>query len=697
MLTTFLYVLNGLLLLSCGLVFLLSGSERRFALSLIRVLAAMPLLAFEYFYLAWHLDLQVARLVFFSEVIFACFWFFFNLRLTVLITGSVRTRKIILAELLIGAIVITGALSLLYCQQLADINKESLFFQLYNPVYFSTVFILAVVFCAAWRLELFWRALDTARRWEYKFLVVGGYLVCGAIAWAGSYRLTFLMISPVHLRLLAILLVTGWVMMAYAVVHYRLLNRKIFVSRKVVYSFVIPTLLAVYLLSFGLIVLVMRFFGQEFSFLFRWLLITAGIVAIGVFAFSGKMRRRIHFFISTHFYINKYEYRDEWLALSRQLQGAMNEIEVVEGLRRVLAESLYTDKIFIWLGDTAKGYRLIAAPENFNKGKSHTFLTAHDPLVDFAATHGYLYLQDKESDPAWRQVMAGRKDFLRSLSLVLLFPLGIGGRLLGLIGLGPEYTGSEYGHDDFDLLTALGSQSSAALLAARMAEELAHVREKQAWNRLAAFVLHDIKNAATMLSLMRENASDHIHEPEFQQDMLEVVDDVLKRMGRVEKRLRTLKDDILPESREFKLKDFLKKCCGRLQAKLPAMEIKLDIRNDLCLESDPRLFFSILENLLLNSFEAGGEGTCIRIKAWKAEGENGHVFVEIVDNGPGIPAELLPDILFEPFKTTKTGGSGIGLWQVKRLTESIGGKITAANTETGSGARFVIQLPMDYR
>jgi len=98
--------------------------------------------------------------------------------------------------------------------------------------------------------------------------------------------------------------------------------------------------------------------------------------------------------------------------------------------------------------------------------------------VDFIETHDHFYLREKETDQSWWQVLKDRGDFLRSLNLELLFPLAIGGRLLGLIGLGPEFTGGEYGHDDFDLLTALGSQAASVLLAARMAEELAHVREQ---------------------------------------------------------------------------------------------------------------------------------------------------------------------------------------------------------------------------
>ena len=67
--------------------------------------------------------------------------------------------------------------------------------------------------------------------------------------------------------------------------------------------------------------------------------------------------------------------------------------------------------------------------------------------------------------------------------------------------------------------------------------------------------------------------------------------------------------------------------------------------------------------------------------------------VEVADNGPGILAELLPEVLFEPFKTSREGGTGIGLWQVKRMVASLKGSIMAANVESG-GARFVLRLPL---
>ena len=107
------------------------------------------------------------------------------------------------------------------------------------------------------------------------------------------------------------------------------------------------------------------------------------------------------------------------------------------------------------------------------------------------------------------------------------------------------------------------------------------------------------------------------------------------------------------------------------------------------------LLTTILENLLLNAFEAGGEGTAVRIRT--ARDDIGRkAVVEIIDNGPGIAQELLPDALFEPFKTSKDGGSGIGLWQVKRVIDCLGGSVSAENSPEG-GARFVVKLPLSEK
>lgn len=122
------------------------------------------------------------------------------------------------------------------------------------------------------------------------------------------------------------------------------------------------------------------------------------------------------------------------------------------------------------------------------------------------------------------------------------------------------------------------------------------------------------------------------------------------------------------------------------------MEVAVEGTSAIQVSFDPELLAAILENLLLNVYEAKGEGTVVRIKISR-DNDAQQVLVKITDNGPGITTELLPDDLFEPFKSSKAGGSGIGLWQVQRIVVSLGATISADNNSDG-GARFVIRLTL---
>ncbi len=163
-------------------------------------------------------------------------------------------------------------------------------------------------------------------------------------------------------------------------------------------------------------------------------------------------------------------------------------------------------------------------------------------------------------------------------------------------------------------------------------------------------------------------------------------------MGRVEQRLRTLKDEITPVREDLELGRFLQDCSRRLETKLVAMEINIECKSEMQVSTDPELLFSVLENLLLNAFEARGEGTIVQIRTGRDD-DGRQAVVELIDNGPGIAEGLLPEVLFEPFKTSKDGGSGIGLWQVKRVVAALGGHVAAENRLEG-GARFIVKLPL---
>ena len=367
MMVGFFYLMNGILLGMGLLVFRLKQGERQFSLAVVQSLFLLPLLAGEYVYLSGEFSGPALKAVFISEGIFVSIWLALALRLKQATSSQdLEPRLLSVGLLLLGAFLPwMGALQSVAIPHDPLIAIRSIVFPSYSLMYFNNLALLIASLVMVWRLEDFYRGLLPAYRWEFKFFAGGGYLICAVFIWAASYRITYLRLIPDHYLLMAMLLLLAWLLMVYAVAKHRLLNRKMFVSRKVVYKLVAPLFFAGYLFSLGLISLVMRHFGWELPFVLGWFLLVLGLVTLLVLVLSGKVRQQVKYFISTHFYVNKYEYRDEWLAFSELLQEAFTESEIIEALRQVLSGSLYTTNIVIWAGDEKKGFMPVPPPGRF--------------------------------------------------------------------------------------------------------------------------------------------------------------------------------------------------------------------------------------------------------------------------------------------------------------------------------------------
>ncbi len=688
------YILDLLLLCGSLLFFRMKTREARISLSLVQILLALPLLSGQYWYFSSHFSpTEVIPLLFVSESTFALLWLSLILRLASTFTMPDPEPRFVPVVQLVMLVGLLGMICFSYffppTVELIDgiIRSER-----YGIFYFYALMLLAAMLISAWRLEVFWRTLAPGYRRAYRIMVVAGYLVCASHAWAASYRATYLQLVSGHFILLTILLFISWLLICYAVANYGLLYRKIIISRQIVYAFIAPTVFGVYMIALGIVSLIMKTFGLPLPFILRGLVLALGGVGLIYFICSSSLRRRVHFFISTHFYENKYEYKEEWKALSMRLQGVETEVDVAGALHDILKETVYSQSVLIWLGDSKWGYKPAFPPPASDEEALDHLLAEDDPLIQYLHQHDHFYLGDVKTDDVYRELVRQKKGFMVGLDLVLMVPFFINEQLVGIISLGPEFTGGHYVYDDFDLLAALGTQAASTIVAVRMAQQSADARERQAWDRLSAFVLHDVKNASAMLSLVRENAPAHIHKPRFQQDMLEAIDDSLARMGKVQQGLDTLKEETTPHYIELDLKLFLHEYCFQMDKKLHGMTIRLNCPSDIHFSIDPIIVTRILENLMLNAFEASGEPPSVTIELDVVKTKY-QVVIQVTDSGPGIDEELLPDVLFEPFKTTKKKGSGIGLWQVRQLVQSLHGTIQATNVGWG-GARFMIRLPL---
>ncbi|HXH81543.1 MAG TPA: ATP-binding protein, partial [Candidatus Tectomicrobia bacterium] len=270
-----------------------------------------------------------------------------------------------------------------------------------------------------------------------------------------------------------------------------------------------------------------------------------------------------------------------------------------------------------------------------------------------------------------------------------LVPLRWRGTLTGAMLLGPERTGRPYTLEDLEFLATVAEQAAGAIVTARLSETAAQSREFEAFTRLTSFVIHDLKNSVSALSMLAQNALTNFDDREFQQDAIRTLSRTVERMRGLLARLSAS-----PEPAPLRLEpvdlsslalDATTPLVGRrdvrLVRELPAVPQVL---------GDREALGRVVQNLVTNAVEAldghGGE-VAVRTAA-----DAGHVTLAVSDTGCGIPEHFLRTSLFSPFKSTKKGGWGIGLYQSKAIVEAHGGDIHVTSTQ-GEGTTFVVRLP----
>jgi putative PEP-CTERM system histidine kinase len=255
--------------------------------------------------------------------------------------------------------------------------------------------------------------------------------------------------------------------------------------------------------------------------------------------------------------------------------------------------------------------------------------------------------------------------------------------------LGDRVRGEDFSAEDFDLLRTIADQTAGSLLNLKLSSDLQQVREREAFQTVSAFMIHDLKNLASKLSLTVENLPTHFENPEFRKDALKVISQSVTKINNLCSNLSILSHKI--ELKRAKI-DLNKLVISTLLDLHGCLKVPL-IQN---LQPLPKLFVDseqiqrVLTNLILNANEAMTNGGEIHVAT---EQRDGCIVLTVKDNGCGMPEEFIEHFLFRPFKTTKKQGMGIGLFQSKMIVEAHQGRIEVESKE-GRGTTFRVFLPL---
>ncbi len=228
-------------------------------------------------------------------------------------------------------------------------------------------------------------------------------------------------------------------------------------------------------------------------------------------------------------------------------------------------------------------------------------------------------------------------------------------------------------------------------------------KEVEAWQNLTRVLRHEIMNSLTpILSLI--GTMKHIVDKELpvsandngaKGDLQEALQTLESRgIGMINfvDGYRSFTSIPLPSFTEVAIEQLLQRMMNLLQPEMAAVNIAFTIKNDAAhhlINADAEQLSMVFINLIKNAKEALSYTTNASIHI-KSYAQNQSVFIEVMDNGPGIEPEALEDI-FIPFFTTKENGSGIGLSLSRQIIQQHGGTIKVFSA-SGKGCRFVVQL-----
>ncbi len=454
-------------------------------------------------------------------------------------------------------------------------------------------------------------------------------------------------------------------------------------SRGVIAGSTAVLVAGVYLLAVAGSGYYVRYFGGSWGKTLQTVILFGAFLLLAFVTISSTFRAKLRVLVAKNFFTYRYDYREEWLKFTRTLTGSGDGRPIEETCVRALADLVESTGGGMWLR-REHGFVQVA---RVNQPQVDAVEAAAGALPSFLTRTGWvievpLARLDPSSQggfglPAWLDTLGGAW---------LIVPLLVGDELSGFVVLESPRVKMEVNWEVRDLLKTAGRQAASYLAMQRATEALLEARKFDAFNRMSAFVVHDLKNLVAQMQLLLRNAQKHHANPEFQRDMLSTVEHVVGRMNQLMQQLRSGETPV-ENPRPVDLSTLVRRvqsvrAAGRTGLRIEAVPDVLANGHEDRLER-------VIGHLVQNGFDAAGDDARVAVRVFR---DGGHAVVEVADNGAGMTPEFIRDQLFKPFQSSKASGMGIGAYESQQYVASLGGRMEVAS-EPGAGTRVRVLLP----
>ncbi len=458
------------------------------------------------------------------------------------------------------------------------------------------------------------------------------------------------------------------------------------VSRQVAFYSASLLLVGGYLLFVAGLGYAVRAFGGDWGRAFQLALLSSALLLLLVLLLSGSLRSRLRVFVGKHFFSYRYDYREQWLRFTNMLSSPTATEDVGGLVVRGLAEMLESPGGSLWARNAA-GTAFVQTVR-WNLPAVAEAEAADGALVQYLRSTGWIIdIDEYRNAPKRYGSLALPAGLWSGPNLWLVVPLSVHDELLGYVVLARPRTPIQMNWETRDLVKTASRQAAGFLAQMNATEALLELRKFEAFNRMSAFVVHDLKNIVTQLSLMLKNAERLHANPEFQQDMLLTVQSSLDKMKRL---MLQLREGATPPGSAAGVA--LEPMVQRLQVMARARGRDLQIRQmaRLATRGHEERLERVLGHLVHNALDATAQGGEVWISIARQAGQ---VAVEVGDSGVGMSDEFVQTRLFRPFNSTKESGMGIGSHESLQYIRELGGQIEV-DSHPGQGTVMKVLLPL---
>ncbi|MDI9613079.1 MAG: PEP-CTERM system histidine kinase PrsK [Acidobacteriota bacterium] len=550
--------------------------------------------------------------------------------------------------------------------------------------YAAALFLLIVSVIVLAGLEQTLRGVSETVRWELKFLFLGIGALYAAVVYMSSQTLLFapagglLLKGSISLFHCMFLVSCTLILVAWRRGSGR---ARISVSHGAIYSSVTLLTVGAYLITSALIA---RWAGRwgEVGLPLEALIFLLSAVVLTALVLGTGLRHRTRAWIRRNIFSGRYDYRHFWLEATERVRSIDPPPQTAAALADIVHRALGAIDVSVWVRRwDPNRLELLAATGTITNRLDKEVTGVVEPLQSVSAP---LTFEEVQALGDW----AALGEFMKSARAALLVPLVSSNRIAGVITVGPDRSGRPYDNEAREFLRALSGHAAGEFHKSDLLATLVAAKEDEAFRAFSTFLLHDLKNFASTLSYIAQNAPKHQHNPEFQQDAFQSVYDTAEKMKRLCNSLKSFSGGLAANKRPIDLSQVVRQVADTLNTGLGA-RLELELAPLPPVMADAEEVGRVLQNLILNAREAIGEEGTITVRA-ADRGEQ--VEIAVADNGRGMSREFFEKELFLPFRTTKSGGLGIGLFQSKKIMEAHRGSIRVESAE-GEGTTITLLFP----